>query len=242
MVLEDGEFGDHALGLYTGSTFPLSEVYCRDYDNRGSDSEGYVKKLTGGTTYYIQVSSRENPGVVNVRIALMPLGIFSNDDLIDAKEITSAFFAEYIDNTGGTVEASEASCACHGYSFWYSLTPDSDSTVTITAAALDALVDPSIGIYTVTAYPLTEVECQDFDNLFDSDSNTPGGGEAITVDLAAATTYYIRIASETKGPVGVAISGLQVDNSDASSSSCFITSAAHDGYVVAGAKKFSGIF
>ena len=241
VVLEDGEFGDHALGLYTGSTFPLNMVYCRDYDNRGSDSEGYVKALTGGTTYYIQVSSRENPGVVNVRIALMPMGTFSNDDLADAKEITSGFFGEYVDNTGGTIELNESITVGDDYSFWYSVTPDGDSTVTITAAALDGLVDPSIGIYTGALYPLTEIESQDFDNLFYSDSASYasyGGGEAITVDLEAGATYYVRIASKTEGPVGVAIAGLQFDDDEPDSdSSCFITTARQDRNMISVAKK-----
>jgi hypothetical protein len=234
-VLEDGEHGDHVLGLYTGTSFPLTSVYCSDSDNRGSDSEGYVKQLTGGTTYYIQVGSRStSPGVLNTRIAVMPVGVLNNDNLANAKTITSSNFTEYINNSGSGKEPGESGGTGDDFSFWYSFTPDSDSTVTITAVALNEVVDPTIGIYTGTAHPLSVITYQDLDNLFRSDQSGYGGGEEITVKLTAGTRYYLRIASKGQGPVGVAVSGLGVNapaSSSDSSSSCFIATAAYGSFM-----------
>lgn len=230
-VLEDGEHGDHALGLFTGTGFPLTAVYCSDSDNRGSDSEGYVKQLTGGTTYYIQVGSRsQSPGVLNVRMALMPAGVLNNDNLANAKKIASTNFAEYIDNSGSGKEPGEIGGAGDDFSLWYSITPDRDSTAMISAVALNEVVDPTIGIYTGTAHPLTEIKSQDLDNLFSSDQSRFGGGEEMTVKLNAGTRYYLRVATKGQGPVGVAVSGLEINtpaSSSNSSSGCFIATAAY---------------
>ncbi|MBI9073856.1 MAG: hypothetical protein JEZ02_00500 [Desulfatibacillum sp.] len=233
MVIEDGEHGDHVTGLYEGRTYPLTEIVAFDADNRGSDSEGYVQMLTAGTTYSIKVGSRsEDPGVLRVRIAVMPLEDLTNNDLADARGIAGDPYSSAVDNTGaGQVEADEVMCEGSEYAFWYALTPAQDGPVDIIVAAFNQEVEarkvvqnvnPSLGIYTGQGHPLSQVYCQDLNNLFSSDAARYGGGEIARIELTGGTTYYIRIGTAIEGFVGICVSG-HGDTPTVSSSDSTIT-------------------
>ncbi|MEM1119942.1 MAG: T9SS type A sorting domain-containing protein [Bacteroidota bacterium] len=55
-VLGSSAGDDIRLGIYTGSTHPLTEVLCADKDNGDGDGEDELVSLTANTTYYIRVA------------------------------------------------------------------------------------------------------------------------------------------------------------------------------------------
>ncbi|MEM6769319.1 MAG: hypothetical protein AAF597_01945, partial [Bacteroidota bacterium] len=92
-----------------------------------------------------------------------------------------------------TLETNEAVCG-YDNSWWYAFTPATTQRYTLSsgdpsATALTTDTDLSLGVYTGSAHPLTEVVCQNTNNHL-------GGGETITLSLTAGETYYLRVAMD----------------------------------------------
>ncbi|MEM9526940.1 MAG: hypothetical protein AAGA31_10045, partial [Bacteroidota bacterium] len=118
---------------------------------------------------------------------------FNNDDLANPLTLTSNFSnnVEGEEVASTSVEPNERICG-FANSWWYAFTPTATQAYTISsgdvsATAVTTDTDVSLGIYTGSTHPLTEVVCQNANNHL-------SGGETLDVTLTAGTTYYFRVA------------------------------------------------
>ncbi|OAV44057.1 T9SS type A sorting domain-containing protein [Lewinella sp. 4G2] len=119
-----------------------------------------------------------------------------NDDLADAitVDLSSGAFSHVVnrfDEDVATTEIDELICEKE-LSWWYSLTPAETKDFVIRAEVVDDISpsvsnDVSLGVYTGSSHPLTEVSCLD-------NNEGVGRGEAEIVTLTGGVTYYLRIA------------------------------------------------
>ncbi len=120
-----------------------------------------------------------------------------NDDLSNAINVLVFPFSDTVATPdAATLEADEVTCSPFGIfaqSWWYKITPASSGNITITtsgdgtANGISLYDDISLGVYTEISHPLTEVHCQDIDNIGRQ-------GETATINLTAGITYSIRIS------------------------------------------------
>ncbi|MCP4399198.1 MAG: hypothetical protein GY801_18090, partial [bacterium] len=99
-------------------------------------------------------------------------------------------------------DLSEVVCENGESSFWYTFTPIIDGYIDVTAVSY--AVDPRIGLYTDTGtgtepeHPLTEIHCQDSNNIGEK-------SERFIVPVTADTKYYVRIGSDDPGIIAITI-------------------------------------
>ncbi|MEM6772806.1 MAG: hypothetical protein AAF597_19665, partial [Bacteroidota bacterium] len=67
------EDNDLTLALYTGTEFPLTEIFCQDEDNSGGGGEGEGLTLTAGVTYYLRVGAKSTTDVADIRTQITPI-------------------------------------------------------------------------------------------------------------------------------------------------------------------------
>ncbi|MCP4425057.1 MAG: hypothetical protein GY803_11225 [Chloroflexi bacterium] len=201
-VTANGDAADPRIGLYTVYTdleHPLNEIHCQNYDNLGGRSENFSVSVTAGTIYYVRIGSAD-PGIIAITIDFSSPTIspFENDYLAEATEVTSFPFSEIIDNTDGSVEENpnENVCESGDYSFWYTFTPTINGYIDVTAVSY--ATNPTIGLYTGSGHPLTEIHCQDSNNI-------GRYSERFIVPVNVGTIYYIRIGSDVPGTIAITI-------------------------------------
>ena len=128
-----------------------------------------------------------------------------NDNFANAIAITTPSGAPGIvavgDSTGaGTDEVDENNPTCQGSTgstIWYTWTPGTSGTAVLDVWG-SGISDTVLGVYTGSAFPLTEVACSD-------DAFAVGGGllSALSFSYAASTTYRIQVGgyNAASGPV-----------------------------------------
>ena len=129
----------------------------------------------------------------------------ANDNFASAIAISTPVGAPGIvavgDNTGASVEGGETASTCGGlnYTLWYTWTsPGSPGT-----AVLDtwgSTFDTVLAVYTGSAFPLTEVACND------DFAGTQGTRSATSFAYTPGTTYRIRVSSFGSGTGTVVLS------------------------------------
>lgn len=129
-----------------------------------------------------------------------------NDNLVDAILAIPLPFTTTAQTVGATLETNEVVCGVDNSgtpgvdfisSVWYEYTPTQAGQLNVKATPATG-VNASVGVYTGTGHPLSEVECKDDEIAL---------AELVTVPISANTTYFIRIASETgNGDITVEIS------------------------------------
>jgi hypothetical protein len=193
-----GAVSNVLLGIYTGTTFPLTEVSCQDLNNGAGYGERRTTKVTANVTYYIKVATSFPQIILDVTtsISFVVATPPANDDLANAIDATGALpFSHTVisaDADDATGETNEVICKEGTESWWYKFTPTQNGSITVVSEVTGSntetsLDDISLGIYTGTTFPLTEIICVDNDN-------GSGWGESETINVTAGATYYIRVA------------------------------------------------
>ncbi len=101
-----------------------------------------------------------------------------NDDVVNAKPISSIPFTDHVDTTEATASGDDQ---CGSATVWYSFTPTQDTAVEFNTDGSD--FDTRLGLYTGDPSALTLVECND-DSGF-------GIASQIVADVQAGVTYYV---------------------------------------------------
>ena len=196
VVSETGSDNDVSVGVYTGSSHPLTEIKCIDEDNGVRAGEITAVSLNAGTTYHIKISSHFDPYYIrDIGVEISDLGVFPNN-LSDALVVNNLPFIDTIFLAQiSTVTNEPNENVCLSPAWWYALTPTANSIFSITANAIaDHPINPNynslkLGVYTGSNHPLTEVVCL-------GNNNGIREGEATNLALNANTTYYIRVGAD----------------------------------------------
>jgi len=192
---KEADIDQTSLGVYTGSTHPLTEVGCFDNEAVYGYGERELVNLTGGTTYYIRAGVDDPDHVGDVTTAINATAPPANDDLSNAIVVNSTNFSHTVNQDNAivaTLETGEALCGNGEESWWYQITPTMDGNIKVTSIVTEGITssfedDISLGIYTGTTFPLTEESCID-------NGKALGKGEKQVLAVTAGTTYYIRVA------------------------------------------------
>lgn len=204
---------DTLLAVYTGSSYPLTEVASND---DGGDCGGGTSRLTfsavAGVAYKIAVDAKGGEdGPYSLTLRTRP----ANDDLAAPAPIvlplvgdsTMALFS----NLMATAEPGEPSHAggAGGHSVWFSWTaptsrPTSFSTGEYSDGGCYGGIDTLLAVYTGSSYPLTEVASDD------DGGDCGDGASKVIFDAVAGTTYKIAIDGKAgaQGDVALALSRL----------------------------------
>lgn len=134
-----------------------------------------------GTTYYVQAGSG-SVGPKHLRLSVRGVPPPTNDDFANAKSIAAPPFADSVDLTNATIEASEPTDPTGEFvslvaSAWYAFVPDVTGSVTATASSPEGA--PFVTVYTGSSLTgLSVVAVQAFGTTF----RAIGG-----------TTYYLQV-------------------------------------------------
>lgn len=130
------------------------------------------------------------------------------DNIQDAGIVTSGSFLSTTTNVNGTAQAGETLPTCGGTSqansIWYRYTPGTTGTATFDLWG--SSFDTVLSIWTGSAFPLTQVGCND-------DRGTAEGGGSTSllrnVAVTGGTTYWIRVSGwqNASGTVRLAVAG-----------------------------------
>ncbi|MFT5278418.1 MAG: hypothetical protein ACI9P8_000043, partial [Bacteroidia bacterium] len=228
-----GSNGDTEIALYevTGVCSDLTnlgpELYC-DQDggvvaNFNSTFTTDGAPLTGGTTYYVQVSGWFGT-TGSFEISVDEYFIPPPDDLCFAEEIIVDATEIAGDNTGYTTEASEPTGSCYTggsqATAWYFFTAPASGYVTVsTDYAGGTNGDTEIALYELTG------ACTDLSNLgpelfCDQDGGTAANFNSVIVSDAAPLTggnvYYVQVSgwNGTEGSFDISVTETIPTNDD----------------------------
>lgn len=194
---------DTLLGVYTGSTYPLTEVASNDDEGENCEHFSEVRfNATDGTTYRIAVDSKDDlTGGFSLKVRQNPL----NDDF-DRAEVLSNLENPlpwwHEGNQSATKEAGEPNHAGNagGHSVWFQWTAPSSGKFSFDTGAYyngtcNSAFDTLLGVYTGGSYPLTEVGSDD-------DGSPCGHGASRVVVEATAGTVYDIVIDGKNGATG----------------------------------------
>jgi len=212
---------DTLLAVYTGSSYPLTEVASND---DGGDCGGGTSRLTfsavAGVAYKIAVDAKDGEdGPYSLALRTRP----PNDDLAAPAPIVLPLVGDstmtFFSNTMATVEPDEPSHAggTGGHSVWFSWTaptsrPASFSTGEYSNGGCYGGIDTLLAVYTGSSYPLTEVASND------DGGDCGGGASKVVFDAVAGTMYKIVVDGKAgaQGDVALALSRLPIYDAFAS--------------------------
>jgi len=131
-----GSSYDTNVDIYQGTTLAgLDEVDCNDdidSNNNDLDDSRIAFRATGGTRYYIRVSTGQVGSAGPLSLALRSVQSPGNDQYKNATSIFSLPFDANADNTNATSQTNEpreASCNFARATRWYKYTPAVDTVV-----------------------------------------------------------------------------------------------------------------
>ncbi len=188
-----GNVGDTTLGIYQQNGIGLGGL---SFLNCAGWGDSVTFNVQVGTTYYIQLGSIYNRGVLQVNLwKILPP---PNDDFANATLISSPLpFDDSVEfNAATSLEAGEpaATCAWNGNSktVWYTFTPTTNGSVS--AYIPGGSFTPVFAVYTGDLLTnLTQIGCQSY------------SGNLLTFHVDAGMTYYFQIGKlypwESDGPV-----------------------------------------
>jgi hypothetical protein len=177
--------------LTVANVYHGSSINSLSFDGCGYWYQGPNFRATANTTYYVQVGSYFSSGGT-LRLTFSQVPPPPNDDFADAT-VVSPGSSDSQSGLAATLESGEpvASCTAFGApnnSWWYSFTPASSGSYTITYSG--GL--PTVAVYTGSSLgSLSEQACRSL-----------GGSSALTFAAAQGTTYYIQIGDYYAGTFG----------------------------------------
>jgi hypothetical protein len=199
-----GDF-DTLVGVYTGTSYPLTTVAGDDDTDNGCGSTLRDSRatfaVTAGQVFKIAVDGfNGDQGSFTVEAEVVPPAP-ANDNFAAAQALASANTTT-ADGTlaGATTEAGEpdhfppASTPFPRRSVWYSWTAPASGSVTLDTC--DTETDTVLGLYTGTALNgLTQLGTDD-----DSCPGSGGRGSTLTLDVVAGTAYRLAVDGYESGP------------------------------------------
>jgi 5-hydroxyisourate hydrolase-like protein (transthyretin family) len=169
--------GNVNLYLVSGPTF--ADLTLMDCVSSGSSKN---LQLQGGQTYYLQVDSFNQAGILQVNVEQITPP--ANDNFVNAEAINSLPFSSTVDNTEATVEPAEPlDCSFPFRSVWYSFMPADDMAVRVDTA--DSQVGGIVAVFIASGpgiSDLTALACAN--NNFSTN-----------LQLQAGQTYYLQVDS-----------------------------------------------
>ncbi len=189
---------DTIVAVWTGDSFPLTEVACAD-DNGNIPQAQLRAELSANTQYWIQIAGSDEPppetGVLQLNISAPVSNVNQNS----AISITELPYETTLSTVGTGFSGVSSSCddtAAMGNDVWFSFTPETaQSSVVISTA--DSDYNTLLTVWQNNEGELTEVSCND-------DYQTVDFGEVssqATVSFSAGQQYFIQVAG-TLGSAG----------------------------------------
>jgi hypothetical protein len=173
-----GSVGQGAISIYLGNGQGINSLSLQACTLGGSPA---VFTAHAGLTYYVQGGIGFGPpGNLHVNLRAVPPP--ANDDFANATSISALPFGSTVDGAAATVEPGEPTPSC-GFgqitnSVWYSFTPLSDESVTLSTAPGNQQVDAYSG---TSLTSLTDLGCRSF-------------GGSLTLKVSAGQTYHFQLA------------------------------------------------
>lgn len=194
---------------FTGSQalLPGNNYFLLVYTASSSASVGNVMDATFESVTVDGVARTPSPTTLTGSLPIITRA--ANDNLARATVIWSGSFTGTGTNVNGSAESGETLPTCgngstaSAASSWWSYTPETSGTVTISTAGSN--FDTVLSLWTGTGFPLMQVTngC--------NDDNPAGGAQSILSNLpvTGGTTYYIRVAgyNNATGSISLALTG-----------------------------------
>jgi len=174
---------DTALGIYTGSCSALVQLTCDD--DGGCGNKTSAKNFSGiaDTTYYILAGGYDGASGNLKIMATLPPPVPVNDLCSNAVALVSGMTNAVNTSTATATDDPKPNCAPNvGKGVWYTVTPGSNGTVTVSTCGSD--FDTALGIYTGSCGALVQIACDD-------DGGCGGHTSSKTFSGIAGTTYFI---------------------------------------------------
>lgn len=171
------------LSIWSGTCGALTRVNTSCYSTSLSNIA-----LTGGTTYYISVSTY-NTGFVNFDLCVYPAPLPpANDACADAVNVTELPYSQTQDASAATNNAGYISvCSSNGGmndGVWYSFTVGTAGTFNVSLSGVGSW-DPQLDVYSGT--------CDAFTCVASADDGGGGGAETVSISGEAGVTYFVNI-------------------------------------------------
>lgn len=179
---------DTVLGLWTGDSFPLTEVACMD-DNGTAPQAQLRAVLSANTQYWLQVTGTDLPpaetGVLNLNINA-PV---SNTTRNNAMTISSLPYETTLSTVGAGMSTFTPSCDTNmDNDVWFAFTPETDQrSVVITTEG--SSYNTLLAVWQNSDGDLTELACNDDYQVSDFGQNS----SQVTVNFTAGQQYFIQV-------------------------------------------------
>ncbi|MEO6002116.1 MAG: PQQ-binding-like beta-propeller repeat protein [Opitutus sp.] len=180
-----GSAYDTALAVYTGSTLGTLQAVASN-DNASGTASRVLIDVTGGTTYQIAVTGKNNAsGYTALRIGTVP----ANDDFANAKLLTGESFIESSTLLNASRESAEKNPTntAAGHSVWFRwVAPKSGSFI---LSPFATSINTIVAVYTGTTLSGATLVTSN-----DNPPANPSNSDAlVTFSAAANATYYFSV-------------------------------------------------